>query len=325
MWMNFKEVSVMFFDSSQLPLRCPDCRIGALVTCENKVLHCQQCCTTFPFSFRRPVLLRHDNSLFNINDYLGVIPSIKRRFIFQRLIPSISINLSILRSMKHLRALLDARGPSLVLVVGGGRQRSWLNPLLCETVSHRIIYTDIDTSADVDIFCDGHDLPFDDNSIDALITTAVLEHVLYPERVAAEISRVVKLEGILYSEMPFMQQVHEGAYDFTRYTLSGHRRLFNSFLEIEAGMVAGPATALAWAIENFILAFFWNKKFRNVAKVFTRFGLFWIKYFDYILIRRAGAMDGASCTYLFAKKIDGKVADSKIVSDYIGAKVMTHV
>jgi hypothetical protein len=28
-----------------------------------------------------------------------------------------------------------------------------------------------------------------------------------------------------------MQQVHEGAYDFTRYTLSGHRRLFNGFTE----------------------------------------------------------------------------------------------
>jgi SAM-dependent methyltransferase len=235
------------------------------------------------------------------------------------------VNLSVVRLMKELRSMLDARGPSVILVVGGGRQRSWLDPLLCETVSHRIIYTDIDTSADVDIFCDGHDLPFDDNSIDALITTAVLEHVLYPERVAAEITRVIKFDGILYSEMPFMQQVHEGAYDFTRYTLSGHRRLFNNFLEIEAGMVAGPATALAWAIENFILAFFSGEKIRNIIKVFTRFGLFWIKYFDYILIRRAGAMDGASCTYLFAAKINGKVSDSKIISDYVGAKMIAHV
>jgi SAM-dependent methyltransferase len=317
----------MTYYIDELPLRCPDCRIGFLTIQETPLgtLDCSECSVSFPVSNGRPVLLRHDNSLFNISDYLSTPPLTFHQSVWARFTPTISVNLSVIRLMKHLRSLLDARGPSVILVVGGGRQRSWLNPLLCESVSHRIIYTDIDTTADVDIFCDGHDLPFDDNSIDALITTAVLEHVLYPERVAAEISRVVKFEGILYSEMPFMQQVHEGAYDFTRYTLSGHRRLFNSFSEIEVGMVAGPATALAWAIENFILAFFGSKKFRNATKVLTRFGLFWIKYFDYILIRRAGAMDGASCTYLFAKKIDGKVADSKIVSDYVGAKVMTHV
>jgi len=314
----------MTLNINNLTLRCPDCRVGVLVF-EKRTLHCRECSASFPVSDGRPVLLRHDNSLFNINDYLNVFPSISHHRMLGRFIPSISVNLSVLRLMKRLRLLLDARGPSVILVVGGGRQRSWLDPLLCATVSHQIIYTDIDTTADVDIFCDGHDLPFNDNSVDAVITTAVLEHVLYPERVAAEISRVVKLDGILYSEMPFMQQVHEGAYDFTRYTLSGHRRLFNMFLEIEAGMVAGPATALAWAIENFILAFFSDHRIRKIAKVFTRFGLFWLKYFDYFLIRRTGAMDGASCTYLFAKKIDSKVLDSKIVSDYVGAKVMRHV
>ncbi len=314
----------MIFNTNTLPLRCPDCRVGVLVL-EKSTLHCRECSASFPVSDGRPVLLRHDNSLFNTADYLNVFPSISHHSTLGRFIPSISVNLSVVRLMNHLRALLDARGPSVILVDGGGRQRSWLDPLLCATVPHQIIYTDIDTTADVDIFCDGHDLPFNDNSVDAVITTAVLEHVLYPERVAAEISRVVKLEGILYSEMPFMQQVHEGAYDFTRYTLSGHRRLFSKFLEIEAGMVAGPATALAWAIENFILAFFSGQRLRKIAKVFTRFGLFWLKYFDYFLIRRIEAMDGASCTYLFAKKIDGEVADSKIISDYVGAKVMRYI
>jgi SAM-dependent methyltransferase len=314
----------MKYTVEKLPLRCPDCRVGGLVGCKS-TLNCLECAASFPLSKGRPVLLRHDNSLFSIADYLNVSRSISHQSKFARIIPSISINLSVARLMNHLRSSLDSRGPSVILVVGGGRQRSWLDPLLCSTVPHQIIYTDIDTTADVDIFCDGHDLPLHDNSVDAVITTAVLEHVLYPERVAAEISRVVKLNGILYSEMPFMQQVHEGAYDFTRYTLSGHRRLFNNFLEIEAGMVAGPATALAWSVENFILAFFSDQKIRKIAKVFTRFGLFWLKYFDYFFSRRTGAMDGASCTYLLAKKIDGRVADSKIISDYVGAKVVRHL
>jgi SAM-dependent methyltransferase len=309
---------------NKLPLLCPDCRVGDMKI-EEDSLQCLGCLASFPISQGRPVLLRHDNSLFNISEYLkvgSVTPSING---LDRLIPSISVNLSVLRKMKDLCSLLDKRGPSVVLVVGGGRQRPWLTPLLGANIAHRIIYTDIDKGADVDIFCDGHDLPFTDNSVDAVVTTAVLEHVLYPERVAAEISRVVKLGGFLYSEIPFMQQVHEGAYDFTRYTLSGHQRLFNKFRVIDMGMVAGPGTALAWAVENFVLSFFNNETIRKVAKIFTRLGLCWIKYFDYFLVSRRGAMDGASCTYLFAEKIAGKIDDSNIIRNYVGSKFMTHV
>ena len=42
--------------------------------------------------------------------------------------------------------------------------------------------------------CDGHDLAFQDQSIDAVIVQALLEHVLDPQRCVAEIHRVFKLE-----------------------------------------------------------------------------------------------------------------------------------
>lgn len=314
----------MFINSINFLLTCPNCSVGPLMI-ESDFMHCKNCMATYPILLGRPVLLRHDNSLFNISEYLNEYPSITRNNFLLRFIPSISANLSVRRKMKHLRSLLDERGASVVLIVGAGKQRSWLTPLLCERVSHKIIYTDIDKGADVDIFCDGHDLPFIDNAVDAVITTAVLEHVLYPEKVASEISRVVKVGGYLYSEIPFMQQVHEGAYDFTRYTLSGHRRIFNRFMEIDVGMVAGPGTALAWAIENFILSFFDNIIISRIVKICSRLGLFWIKYFDYILVHRPGAMDGASCTYLFGKKIEGKIEDSKIINDYVGLKYTNHL
>ena len=44
----------------------------------------------------------------------------------------------------------------------------------------------------------------------------------------------------------FMQQVHERAYDFTRFTQSGHRWLFRRFSEVSAGPVGGAGVALAW-------------------------------------------------------------------------------
>ena len=56
-----------------------------------------------------------------------------------------------------------------------------------------------------------------------------------PEKVVAEIYRVLKENGIVYAETPFMQQVHEGAYDFTRYTVLGHRYLFRQFHALSIG------------------------------------------------------------------------------------------
>jgi hypothetical protein len=147
---------------------------------------------------------------------------------------------------------------------------------------------------------------------------------MYPEKVASEISRVLVDGGMLYSELPFMQQVHEGAYDFTRYTLSGHRRLFNQFEELDAGMVAGPGTALVWAFENFSASFFSNAHARKGAKLLTRCATFWLKYFDYFLVGRPAAMDGASCTFFFGVKDKVGVADSEIIERYVGGKTLSH-
>lgn len=206
-----------------------------------------------------------------------------------------------------------------MLVVGGVRQRQWLNERLGSGDSVRVVYSDIDTSADVDLFCDGHDLPFMDGAFDAVVTTAVLEHVLYPKRVAAEIIRELKVGGLLYSELPIMQQVHEGAYDFTRYTMSGHRMLFNGVSVIESGIAGGLGTALVWAIENFSIAFMVHPPFRKITKAVIRLTLGWIKYFDLLLVDKPAAMDGASCTYLLGSKVNDHVSDAEINAQYVGA------
>lgn len=313
---------------SELPvelLRCPDCRCGFLSVSQKSDLVCSQCGVSFPLAGKRPVLLRHDNALFSIDAYLRTVEQDTEVGKYSW-IPSPSVNLSAERVLSALRAQLDASAePTIVLVVGGGKQRAWLDRLLISYASRRqIIYSDIDSGADVDLFCDGHDLPFQDGVVDAVVTTAVLEHVLYPERVAAEIARVLKPGGLLYSELPFMQQVHEGAYDFTRYTLSGHRRLFNAFQEIDAGMVAGPATALVWSIENFALAFVRRTAFRKLTKALVRVFFGWLKYFDHLLVNRPEAMDAASCTYFLGSKSETPVSDSEIIAKYVGAKHLTH-
>lgn len=306
-----------------LKFRCPDCQVGRLVAADSD-LTCGKCTARFPFAAGRPILLRHDNALFSFDDYQAAVRRTPKRPGLERFVPSPSLNLANRRVLSHLAHALDKRGPGDILVVGGGRQRIWLDPLLMARERHRVVYSDIDSGADVDLFCDGHDLPFTDSAFDAVVTTAVLEHVLYPERVAAEIARVLKVGGLLYSELPFMQQVHEGAYDFTRYTLSGHRRLFNNFAELECGMVAGPATALVWAIENFALAWTSGNAARNITKAGMRFVFGWLKHFDRLLKHRPQAMDGASCTYFFGTKAAQLVDDAEIIAGYLGAQTLTH-
>jgi len=231
-------------------LQCPQCHGMPVVIESGSLLNCTRCGARYPVTHGRPVLLRPDNDIFRQEDYLHAgLPSsdVSVRGLV-RFIPSPSVNLASQRVLALVRQLLIELSSATVLVVGGGRQRQWLDERLGAGDTVRVVYSDIDVCADVDLFCDGHDLPFAESVFDAVVTTAVLEHVLFPERVAAEIHRVLKVGGLLYSELPFMQQVHEGAYDFTRYTLSGHRRLFNGFSEIESGMVAGPGTVLVWAI-----------------------------------------------------------------------------
>jgi uncharacterized protein YbaR (Trm112 family) len=308
-------------------LYCPQCRDNVLSAVEDsQELLCSACGARYPVIDGRPVLLHSSNQVFCIDDYRNAaLPSLERSgFNWESLVPSPSLNLASERLLARLGQMLAGSLPMKVLVVGCGVQRQRLDVQLGAGDGVGVVYSDIDVRADVDLFCDGHDLPFCDGAFDAVVTTAVLEHVLYPEQVVGEIGRVLKTGGLLYSELPFMQQVHEGAYDFTRYTLSGHRRLFNGFEEIDCGMVAGPGTALVWAIENFALAFLAMPLMRKFGKVAVRFLFSWIKQFDRLLAGRSEAMDGASCTYFFGRKIDGRVPDTKIIASYVGAKHLRH-
>jgi SAM-dependent methyltransferase len=302
------------------PYECPTCHNSTLDTC----LRCHSCGACYPKALDRPILFAKGNTLFGSDDYLDAFsdsPPVTNR---KSSLTGLSVNLSIDRMIPKMVELLgDTR--QTILVVGGGRQRGWLDPMLRERTKHHVIYCDVDKGADVDIFCDAHDLPFKEGYADGLIQTAVLEHVMYPEKAASEISRVVKEGGLIYSELPFMQQVHEGAYDFTRYTLSGHRRLLNNFEEIDTGMVAGPATALLWSIENFLLSFSATALIRKFIKVGVRLFFGWIKYFDYILCQKPQAMDAASCTYFLGRRRVSVRSDTNIIESYRGHKHVHHV
>ena len=90
-------------------------------------------------------------------------------------------------------------------------------------------------------------------------------------------------------------------------------------------MVAGPATALVWSLENFALAFVSKAGSRAVTKAIVRMLFSWIKYVDLFLKDRPEAMDAASCTYILGQKSETRVPDSEIIARYVGGKHLRHV
>lgn len=309
-------------------IQCPDCGAPSTVTYVDELaLKCTHCGSEFPVVAGRPVLISASNRLFDRDAYRtagsrGIYTSRSRSWL-----PTPSVNLARSRVLGKLGRLLGGLSQPTVLVVGSGRQRRAIEAALAAGGAGEVRLTcvDVDATADVEIFADAHSLPFRDQCFDALVTTAVLEHVLRPEMVAAELTRVVRPNGLLYSELPFMQQVHEGAYDFTRYTLSGHRRLLNRFHELDSGLVAGPGTALVWTVEAFAGAFFSSPRLAHAARLAARLVFFWIKYFDYLFKRSPAAMDGASCTYFFGQRVEAMVSDAEIISNYRGVRHVAHL
>ena len=107
-------------------------------------------------------------------------------------------------------------------------------------------------------------MPFKNNSFDAIWIQAVLEHTLDPKKVVEEIHRVLKGGGLVYAETPFMQQVHEGAYDISRFTVVGHRYLFKNFKSIRHGGIDGVGTVLTWSVYYFLVYYIPEMFFVNV-------------------------------------------------------------
>jgi SAM-dependent methyltransferase len=273
-----------------------------------------------------PILINEKNSVFRFRDFADTPPRLLStedvRIVtwLKRLVPDNGYNLSADRNFRKLRGLLSRQARTRVLVVGGGVLGRGIDALLKEP-SLDLVETDVWLGPRTQLICDAHDIPFTDASFDAVIAQAVLEHVADPTRCVAEIRRVLRPGGFVYAETPFMQQVHLGPYDFTRFTMLGHRRLFRGFDEIDSGAVSGPAQALMWSYENFLLGFTDSTAGRNLAKAFARFSSFFLRYFDHYLVNRPAGLDGACAFYFLGSKSERELSDRELIGLYRGAQV----
>lgn len=68
---------------------------------------------------------------------------------------------------------------------------------------------------------DGINLPFEDNSFDLVYSNQVLEHVRYPEKVLAEIARVMKKDGVFIGQTSQLEPYH--SYSIFNFTVYGFK------------------------------------------------------------------------------------------------------
>lgn len=115
---------------------------------------------------------------------------------------------------RHASLIVDG---SLVLDLGGNKIRKrGLFDIDC--LNLRVVYVNISDEKKPDVQADAANLPFGNNTFDAVICSELLEHVYSPESVLHEAMRVLKPNGIFLISVPFLVPYHADPYDFGRYT-----------------------------------------------------------------------------------------------------------
>lgn len=305
-------------------LRCPTCH-SSLIT-RSTDLYCQNniCRKAYPIVKGVPILIDESRSIFSVEDFQQQRSTTFRqqsefKAMVGKVIPSIGLNISAQKNYHEFSELVKRQTQvATVLVIGGGAIGEGFETLMNDPCI-RLVEIDVSFGQRVSLICDAHDLPFEDGTFDGVVAQAVLEHVVDPMRCVSEIYRVIKPEGLVYAETPFMQQVHMGRFDFTRFTHLGHRRLFRQFSEVGSGVACGPGMALAWAYEYFLLSLTSTPLLRATMRLFARFTSWHLKYFDYFLARKPGAFDAASGFYFIGRKSGEVLSDRELIRSYRGA------
>lgn len=178
-----------------------------------------------------------------------------------------------------------------IIDVGAGQQRLGAKVLT------------LDRFSGADITADAAEVPLKTASVDLALSIAVLEHLKYPQQAVEELYRVLKPNGEVYIEIPFLQPFHSSPHDYYRATLPGLKHWCRHFEEIDSGVCVGPGSAIAWIlIEFFRLVFGWMPLIGLGVELLIRLLVWPLKYLDSWLIPLANSHQLASAIYFHGRK-----------------------
>lgn len=106
-----------------------------------------------------------------------------------------------------------------------------------------------------DLYGDAQNLPFANQSFDSVLLLDVLEHLPHPETALAEIFRILKPQGILIIQVPFLYPLHDQPLDFHRWTEYGLAQLSQKHcFSIKDQQVYGHPLETAALLSNIALS-----------------------------------------------------------------------
>jgi len=281
------------------------------------------CCAEFPIVNGIPVLLDERHSIFTVGDFkASTSPAPARNLALKqfgnKLLPRLDLNVAATKNVQSLTELLFARTKKPIVLNIGGKHPESATAILCAEPAVDCIECDVSLKKRTNLIAESHKIPLADASVDAVLLDGVLEHVLDPLASVDEIHRVLKDDGLIYADTPFMLQVHGGGIDFFRFSHLGQRRLFRKFQEISSGITSGPAVALSYSIQYFMLSFVRSQMARIAIKSVCRLAFFWLKYADLYLASKPGSLDAAHGLYFLGRKSQTTLSDCDLIASYQG-------
>src|SRR5437867_3375661 len=138
---------------------------------------------------------------------------------------------------------------------------------------------------------------------------ALLEHVEDPERVVAELHRVLKPNGQVDVVVPFCHPYHAYPADYSRFSRERLAGLFAGFHDVEVGIRTGPTTTmltfLTYYLKLILPVHGGNSLHRNFNRLIVGalgWAMFPLKYLDVWLNRLPTAHVLANHFYVVARK-----------------------
>ena len=146
------------------------------------------------------------------------------------------------------KSIVDIGGSLRISSKRGNRinpDMKWISNMINQnSVDYKIM--DVVPDYNPDIVGDIHNMPFADNSLEAIICMAVFEHIENHLKAAKELYRVLKPGGYCLVQAPFLYYYHpeKGYYnDYWRFTPDSLRMLFKDFSNFEMHNIRGAFAA----------------------------------------------------------------------------------
>jgi SAM-dependent methyltransferase len=192
------------------------------------------------------------------------------------------------------RFLKKFKSDALVLNIGSG----------VHTFRGNVLNLDIFYYKGVHVVANAEELPFADNSVDAIICESLLEHVPQPQVIVDDMLRVLKPGGQMYIVIPFVYPFHACPNDFYRWSSTGLRHLCKDGDVKDLGTRAGPSSALMGQLSTWaaIACSFGSTSLYNIFSLLFPLVLFPIKFLDLIFGWFPTSIHGAGQFYAIVEK-----------------------